>query len=123
MHGCCWPGSLSVSGELPAAPVVDRIAHTTPRKSRALPEWLSPTKAPANNNNKSPAKEKTKKTEEKAVSPLDGTDEDPVSQDLQPSQTSLFDDLSVSQDSEVATNENQQTKRKRSEDEPSDEIK
>jgi hypothetical protein len=100
--------------------------HTPPRRSRALPEWLSPTKALPNNNNTPTTKQKTKKTTEKP-NLSDGTSvEDPVSQDLQPSQSSLFDGLSASQESEGATstNEDPQTgKRKRSEDELSDEIK
>eukprot|EP00029_Vermamoeba_vermiformis_P006310 TRINITY_DN2437_c0_g2_i2.p1 TRINITY_DN2437_c0_g2~~TRINITY_DN2437_c0_g2_i2.p1 ORF type:complete len:549 (-),score=144.30 TRINITY_DN2437_c0_g2_i2:755-2368(-) len=124
VHGCCWPGSIAVSNELPVpiAPLVDRDYQATPpRKSRALPEWLSPNNN--NNNNNARIKEKPKKAVEKQVLP-DGTEDDPISQDLQPSQSSLFDNLSASQDSEdEATNENKQTKRKRSEDEPSDEIK
>lgn len=128
MHGCCWPGSIAVSNELPVptAPLVDHDQATTPRKSRALPEWLSPNKTSLNNNNNNNitrVKEKPKKAVEKQ-DPLDGTEDDPISQDLQPSQSSLFEHLSASQGSEdAATNENKQTKRKRSEDEPSDEIK
>jgi hypothetical protein len=131
VHGCCWPGSLSVSAELPATSApLNRVLdqeHKSPRRSRALPEWLSPTKSLPNNNNNTPTtKQKTKKTTEKP-NLSDGTSvEDPVSQDLQPSQSSLFDGLSASQESEGATstNEDPQTgKRKRSEDELSDEIK
>ncbi len=121
LHGCCWPGSISVSGEVSNInapdPLLREPAAQPTKKSRALPEWLSPTKTSPTDAKKTKVKPKTPIASDQGAN----REEDPLSQDLQPSQSSLFDDLSESQD---ATNkeERQKTKRKRSEDEATHEI-
>jgi len=117
LHCCCWPGSITVSGEVGRAPVPLHTEQTPTKKSRALPEWLSPAKTSPIDTSKTKVKPKKPRVLDEGANRE--KEEDPLPQDQQQSQSSLFDDLSDLEDDR--NKERLTTKRKRPEDEATQE--